>query len=340
MQLPDQPNPIDFVTTWVNGNDGRWQEKIARYRKSSLSTCRFRDFDLIRFQFRSIEQYTPWVRRIFLVVDDQLPAWLNRSHPKLQVINHRDFIPSRYLPVFNSCAIQLHLHRIESLSEQFVLFDDDFLLLKHLSPEDFFQNGLPCDFVSLRRRTLNTQFDHHVENSNLIALKTFPRPDWWSLTMHPRYGWRCVLRNLAHLLTTRPDFLRMGFWHCAQPLTKSTFAQIWADHPELCEKVASHKFRTSEDVNHYAARYLAILQGRFRAVRKKRHLTVDLGKNIAATKAALAALRSYPHGYACISDSDNLSDPALTVQVHRLLVQSLTERFPQPSLFETRPEDL
>ena len=54
---------IDFVITWVDGNDPAWQKERAVYSKSSctdegqrggIDIHRYRDWDLMRFWFRGI----------------------------------------------------------------------------------------------------------------------------------------------------------------------------------------------------------------------------------------------------------------------------------------------
>ena len=52
-------------------------------------------------------------------------------------------MPKEILPTFNSCAIELHLHRIKGLSEQFVYFNDDMVLNAPVTPDYYFKDGLP-----------------------------------------------------------------------------------------------------------------------------------------------------------------------------------------------------
>ena len=60
------------------------------------------------------------------------------------------------LPVFNSRAIEINLHRIPGLAEQFVYFNDDMFITKPVTKEDFFKNGLPRD-VAIPNPTPSTQ---------------------------------------------------------------------------------------------------------------------------------------------------------------------------------------
>ena len=104
---------LDFVITWVEG----------------------------KYWFRGIEKNAPWVHNIYFVTWGHLPAWLNTAHPKLHIIKHTDFIPPQYLPTYNSPTIELNLHRIPGLSENFVYFNDDGFLIRPVTPQHFFKSG-------------------------------------------------------------------------------------------------------------------------------------------------------------------------------------------------------
>ena len=71
---------IDFVVLWVDGEDPEWQREKARfepeYETSASSINRYRDWDLMRYWFRGVEKYAPWVNRIFFVTSGQIPEWL------------------------------------------------------------------------------------------------------------------------------------------------------------------------------------------------------------------------------------------------------------------------
>ncbi len=90
---------------------------------------RFSHVGEIRFSIRSALKYMPWLRRIFIVTDSQTPpvdAALIESG-KVKIIDHRDIIPDKYLPTFNSVTIESFLHRIDGLSEIFLYNNDDFM---------------------------------------------------------------------------------------------------------------------------------------------------------------------------------------------------------------------
>ena len=142
--------PIDIVVTWVDGSDPAWRAKKEKY--TGVKVCegntevRYRDWDTLRYWFRGVEKYAPWVRYVWFVTDGQKPEWLNIDHPKLKWVKHSDFVPGEYLPTFNANTIEWNLHRIEGLAEQFVYFNDDVFMIRETKPEDFFVNSFPCDF--------------------------------------------------------------------------------------------------------------------------------------------------------------------------------------------------
>lgn len=115
---------IDFVITWVDGSDPIWfQEKQKIFKKAvgAVDTDdrseRYRDWGILKYLFRSIEKFAPWVNNVYFVTCGHLPEWLNTECSKLQIVSHKDFIPQKYLPTFNSHPIEWNFHRIKNLSD-------------------------------------------------------------------------------------------------------------------------------------------------------------------------------------------------------------------------------
>ena len=61
---------IDFVICWVDGNDPEWQEKRQKFlnKPNDAAAVRFRDWGILRYWFRAVETYAPWVHKIFFVM--------------------------------------------------------------------------------------------------------------------------------------------------------------------------------------------------------------------------------------------------------------------------------
>lgn len=99
---------------------------------------RYRDSDELRFSVRSVFRHAPWVRRLHLVTNGQVPAWLDISHPRVRVVTHAEIFRNvSQLPVFSSPAIEVNLHRIPDLAPYFIYFNDDVLLGDDVWPDDF-----------------------------------------------------------------------------------------------------------------------------------------------------------------------------------------------------------
>jgi hypothetical protein len=178
--------PIDIVYTWVNDQDKAWQQRKDRVSlrhnrpanagmRAKLNE-RFRNRDELRYSFRSIEMFAPFVRKIFLVTDDQTPDWLDTRNPRVQVVSHRQIFRDRaWLPTFNSSGIETQLHHVNGLSEHFLYFNDDFFLGDIVQPEDFFlANGavrsFPSDQFANEKDIDDEREEYVVADKNAIDL--------------------------------------------------------------------------------------------------------------------------------------------------------------------------
>lgn len=114
------------------------------------SANRYRDSEELRYSLRSLVKNAPWIRRIFIVTDNQIPYWLNLEHERVSVISHEEiFLNKSHLPVFSSPAIEANIHRIPGLSKQFIYFNDDVFLGSQTHPEDFVSlQGVPKFYLS------------------------------------------------------------------------------------------------------------------------------------------------------------------------------------------------
>lgn len=139
---------MDIVISYVNCRDKVWMKE---YLKKNMTTTipqvmyrQFYDHGTLKYILRGIDKYLPYVENIFLVVSniEQVPDYINQSNVK--IVLHKDFIPEEYLPLFNSTAIEMFLHKIPGLGEEFVYFNDDMIPISPIPYESLFKNGTPC----------------------------------------------------------------------------------------------------------------------------------------------------------------------------------------------------
>ena len=116
-------NKIDFVVTWVDGNDPVWQEKKSSYdgsvntsKQSMNSVKAYREWGTFKYWFRGVEKFAPWVNKVYLVTDQQKPSWLDINSEKLVLVDHTETTCQFFLPILSKVT------SIESLVSQSILF--------------------------------------------------------------------------------------------------------------------------------------------------------------------------------------------------------------------------
>lgn len=140
---------IDFVVPYVNNNDPVWQKTFMDYfvrvdpkRLATMRNGRYEDIGLIYYQLQLVNKFMPWINKIYLILSNKeqvIPSLLPKN---VKIVLHREFIPSRFLPTFNSTTIEMFLPNIKGLSEYFIYANDDMLPIKPLSITHFFnENG-------------------------------------------------------------------------------------------------------------------------------------------------------------------------------------------------------
>ena len=141
---------IDIVYLWVDGSDREWQTKKQYYASSNdietvaTKDCRFINNDELKYSLRSLEKYANWINKIFIVTDNQVPKWLNTKNPRIQIVDHREIIPTEYLPIFNSVGIEHCIINIPNLSEKFLYANDDMFWNNYTNHTFFFKkDGYP-----------------------------------------------------------------------------------------------------------------------------------------------------------------------------------------------------
>ena len=328
---------IDFVITWVDGNDPRWQKEKRKYEPigddSGNTADRYRDWGCLKYFFRGVEKYATWVNKVFFITCGQKPDWLNTEHKKLVCVTHNDFIPKEHLPTFNSNAIQVNLHRINDLSENFVLFDDDVFIINKVRPVDFFYHGLPCNSAVMSPIITTDKNDRFpqialnnlgVINSHFKKNVEFKRnPFKW---INPKYKTH-LIKTLCMLPWSYFPGFREG--HISNSLRKSTIRKIWNMEYDIMNKTSGSKFRNNAyDINHWLFSEWDIASGNFHP------RDIDFGKYFCYgkdSKAIYAAIRNSRYKVVCLNDSGNRCDfekeKARTVKV-------FDAKFPKKSGFE------
>lgn len=262
-------NKIDFVIIWVDNNDVEWQKEKNAYSPNSsddFREIRYRDWDNLKYIFRGIEKFCPFVNKVHFVTCGHLPNWINKDCEKLNIVKHSDYIPKEYLPTFSANPIETNLHRIKGLAEQFVFFNDDMFITKPMKPTDFFKDGKPCD-AAIENPIVpsgNDIIDYILLNDMEIINKYFRKRQvvkrdffkWFNI----KYG--AYLLKTTSLLQWN-NFVGMRYSHLPSSFLKSTFESVWSKEGEALNETGFNRFRSKNDLNQYVFTNWQVASGNF-----------------------------------------------------------------------------
>lgn len=327
---------IDFVVTWVDMNDPLWQTDFAKYSckgheiKNGVSKARFRDYGFLKYWFRGVEKFAPWVRKIHFVTCGQYPEWLDLSNPKIHLVSHKDFIPQQFLPTFNSVVIEYYLHKIPGLSDHFVYFNDDFYIINEIKEERFFKEGIPCDIAAFKYNPSWSQWYTTLKNSIAIINRYFDKKevvardhDKW---FHPSYGakalWNYILRPYGKFIPLRTP-------HNAQPYLKATFEEVWSVVGKELTAASVNRFRALNDYTPELFRTWQICKGNFEPYNT--YTDTKMFPLLIKSKQAVEAIHRQSYKLICLNDH-------VRIRNYERVMENIREAFesilPDKSSFE------
>jgi len=261
---------VDVVVTWVDGADATHSEKRSNYielsgpdlHENAINPHRWVESDELYYCLRSIEINAPWVRRIWLVTDRQVPDLSHLTgdfRDKIRIVDHVEIFDefSRFLPTFNSLAIESMMWRIPELSEHFVYFNDDVFVTAPVTKADFFENGRPV----LRGKW--------VDFTDLTASSTRRRDP-------------ALMNHFNHIRSAEI----MGFEannlffsaHAVHPMKKSAMEQLFTGYQEVFMENIKHRFRTTgQFLPQGLFNHACIKTGNFSIKGKPDHLHLAVG---------------------------------------------------------------
>lgn len=229
----------DAVIAWVDGNDPVHRQRLHDHLRAiggrppeTADPTRFNDAGELDYCVASLARFAPWFRKVHIVTAGQTPNLLRTIEDsafarRIRLVDHAEIFRGyeHHLPTFNARTISSALWRIEDLAEQFVYFNDDFVLLQPLQETDFFQGD-----------------------------RMVVRGHW---RKQSRYSWG---KRLGHLFSRRTagsheaqemSAALAGFerkyhysYHNPYPMRRSTLERYFSRHPERLEANLSHRLRS------------------------------------------------------------------------------------------------
>lgn len=295
---------IDVVIPYVNGADTKWAAEYIKYTHShNVNSVRFRSWGILKYLLRAIEQYMPFVNNVYLLLsgESQVPAWLNTKNVK--IIYHRDFIPDKFLPTFNSCTIESYLWNIPGLSDRIIYFNDDMFPINPVYVGDFFDDNKP--------------------------LLRFGNP----ITYLPTNAFRSQCRAGIDMITKAlgKESLKPGYIikppHIALPMTKAALTSVG----HLCGSDIADtitRCRASKNVNQYIYAYYQYYTDDY-VCSSVDFKYFEIHEN--TIKDIMQTILDGGFQMICINDSGKVKNYA---RVRYQLQQCFEKKFPQKSRFE------
>ena len=257
------PFPVDAVVTWVR-MDAERRESMRRHLGQEDVRVRVRQFsdelDTAAYVVGSIRRFAPWVGKIFIVTSGQVPRFMEGGGPAgVEILTEEQIFPQpleEYLPTFNSCAIEMNLHRIPGLAERFLYFNDDMFLCRPTSIWDFYDPEGHAVFATTKTHA-----------PTLRKLQSFK-------------GRRNVLEGIHYLfqIAHMRDLVQQTLgmepsvpWHGVNAYRKDYFQA--AEHLFPTEFASTRKYRTryadveGRTLNHFFPLLVAQAQGVVKTVR-------------------------------------------------------------------------
>lgn len=292
---------MDIVITYVDGLDPEWQKDYAEFIGSKVLAKRYRDWGTLPYLLRGVERCLPFIRNIFLVVsrESQVPSWLNCD--KVRVVLHKDFMPQQFLPTFSASAIEMFLHRIDGLDEQFLYFNDDFFPILPSVPTDFFRDGKVAADMSHHIFTFGNLFRVFVKGSDRMARRASGAS-----------GSICYLR---------PQ-------HTIAPMLRSVCEELYQKHTaEIHASVTP--LREPHNFNQYLYTDYAYFTGR---TFKQRISNLHVSMAVATPKTIHESILHPKRKFVCINDVE-MSEEKFQ-RLHKAMHEAFDTRFPHKSKYE------
>ena len=293
---------MDIVITYVNGLDPEWQRTYEQCTSTPILDKRFRDWGTLKYLFRGIQTNMPFIRKVHLVVSGptQIPEWVNRQ--EVNVVLHSDIIPQEYLPTFNCNPIEMHLHRIKGLDEEFLYFNDDMFPMQHCQPTDFFRGGKGVIRMT-RHLFAFDMFKKICRNSTRVAY---------------------------HALGRSVPFMFLRPQHICSPMLKSVCKEVY---DKVNKEIATSltPTRTADNYTQYLFLDYMFLNNRI--------INEEITRNFFSTAIASAdsiahCLRSSKRKIICINDVELSKRRYETL--HSAVIEAFEEHFPEKSRYESR----
>jgi len=198
----------------------------------------YKDFDNeeLKYSLRSIIEYLPWIRKIFIVMPNEKVRFLKsykEISEKIVYVNDKDFLGYDSANIF---AFSFNLYRMEKfgISKNFIYMEDDYFIGKPLKKSDFFYYDDKENKVY--PYVINTIFSEMDKKETLKIQKKMYKIRK-SIKPHSHIGWNFSLLNTDKyfLEKYKIPIISPKFTHCA-------VAENLDDLKEIFNEIQDYKY--------------------------------------------------------------------------------------------------
>ena len=234
---------IDAVITWVDGSEPNYKLKLEENLKNKkIINRQYLQANEINFCVASIIKFAPFIRKIFIVTDNQKPNLNEVGHlvslNKVEIIDHKEIFRDNMdsLPTFNIRSIDALLFKIKNLSNKFIYFNDDMFLIKDTFQEEWFKDN----------KAVLTGSWTKTHNKQLI--KTISQRIKNLLNIRPSFN--AAQSKAANIAGFHNKYFKS--YHCGRPQIKSVIKDFYDKNPQILTNQIRHKFRDGRQYMPYS----------------------------------------------------------------------------------------
>lgn len=275
---------LDVVIAWVDGADPILKQKRENYKSGktvasdAITATRFASDDEIYYNIASILKYVPFCRHIYIVTDQQRPAFIDEfakqnvcPADKIRIVDHKDIFLGyeQFLPTFNTRSIETMIWNIEGLSDYFIYMNDDFFFNQPVTINDFLDGekliihgawrknaalNAKLNFRKSRFKLFGTPIQPRHTIAQMLSAKLLGMDQFFEIHHYPHTVDKNILKN--HLLSN-PSFLteqiKYKFRDVAQvnPITLMNHLKIQKNEVHLKSDIAINYLKNEKSVTHF-----------------------------------------------------------------------------------------
>ena len=314
-----EKEPIDVFMKYIDLSDKTLN------RTGIKQTYKDEDNEELRYSVRSILQYIPWVRKIFIVMPNKKVRYfkpIEEINDRIVYVNDKDFLGYDSANIF---AFSFSLYKMEKfgISKNFIYMEDDYFIGRPLKKSDFF-------YYDEKEKKV---FPYVVTNY-FEELDKKSRLDYYNelysirdtLKAHGNKGWIFSVLSTDKYIIERYNIsiISTDFTHCAK-------AENIDDLREIFEEIQYYKY-INETLYSPTRHIMTLNQPHFvnlyqlNIKRRKVHMIPSIYINM-----------EYVKDYALDTELfvlNTCGDNVPTKEEYSTLRKTMKERFPKPTPYE------